>query len=239
LAGEIAYRYGDAGLDPGTIDIAFEGSAGQSFGAFCIRGLRLDLVGEANDYVGKGMGGGELIVRPPAAAPFSSQDNTIVGNTVLYGATGGTFFAAGRAGERFAVRNSGAKAVVEGVGDHGCEYMTEGVVVILGETGRNFGAGMSNGVAYVLDESRELPKKLNPELVGMQQVTADADIVLLHTMVSRHRDATGSRRAKEILERWEAYLPLFWKVAPHFALTEEGPMTIVHRHLESIKAGAA
>jgi glutamate synthase (NADPH/NADH) large chain/glutamate synthase (ferredoxin) len=239
LAGEIAYRYGDAGLDPGTIDIAFEGSAGQSFGAFCIRGLRLDLVGEANDYVGKGMGGGELIVRPPAAAPFSSQDNTIVGNTVLYGATGGTFFAAGRAGERFAVRNSGAKAVVEGVGDHGCEYMTEGVVVILGETGRNFGAGMSNGVAYVLDESRELPKKLNPELVGMQQVTAGADIVLLHTMVSRHRDATGSRRAKEILERWEAYLPLFWKVAPHFALTEEGPMTIVHRHLESIKAGAA
>jgi glutamate synthase (NADPH/NADH) large chain/glutamate synthase (ferredoxin) len=239
LAGEIAHRYGDAGLEPGTIDIAFEGSAGQSFGAFCIRGMRLDLTGEANDYVGKGMGGGELIVRPPAGVRYRSHNNTIVGNTVLYGATGGTFFAAGRAGERFAVRNSGAKAVVEGVGDHGCEYMTEGVVVILGETGRNFGAGMSNGVAYVLDESRDLPKKLNPELVGMQQVTADADIVLLQTMVSRHLDATGSRRAKEILDRWDSYLPLFWKVAPHFALTEEGPMTVVHRHLESIKAGAA
>jgi len=207
LAGEIAHRFGDAGLEPGTIEILFEGTAGQSFGAFCIRGIRLELAGEANDYVGKGMGGGELVIRLPKGATFHSHENTIVGNTVLYGATGGTFFAAGRAGERFAVRNSGAKAVVEGVGDHGCEYMTEGVVVILGETGRNFGAGMSNGVAYVLDESRELPKKLNPELVGMQQVTADADIVLLHTMISRHRDATGSRRAKDILERWESTFP--------------------------------
>jgi glutamate synthase (ferredoxin) len=239
LAGEIAYRYGDAGLEPGTIDITFEGSAGQSFGAFNIRGVRLQLVGEANDYVGKGMGGGELIVRPPKDSSFASHENTIVGNTVLYGATGGTFFAAGRAGERFAVRNSGAKAVVEGVGDHGCEYMTEGVVVILGETGRNFGAGMSNGVAYVLDESRELPKKLNPELVGMQQVTADADIEILRTLITRHRDVTESRRAKEILDRWDFFLPLFWKVAPHFALTEDGPMTVVHRHLESIRAGAA
>jgi len=239
LAGAVAHRYGDAGLDPGTIDVRFEGSAGQSFGAFCVRGLRLRLTGEANDYVGKGMGGGEIAIRPPKDSTFASHENTIVGNTVLYGATGGMFFAAGRAGERFAVRNSGAKAVVEGVGDHGCEYMTEGVVVILGETGRNFGAGMSNGVAYVLDESRELPKKLNPELVGMQQVTAPADIEILQTLISRHHEATGSRRAAEILERWDAYLPLFWKVAPHFALTEEGPMTVVHRHLESLRAGAA
>jgi glutamate synthase (ferredoxin) len=117
--------------------------------------------------------------------------------------------------------------------------MTEGVVVILGETGRNFGAGMSNGVAYVLDESRELPKKLNPELVGMQQVTADVDIEILRTLITRHRDATDSRRAKEILDRWDFFLPLFWKVAPHFALTEDGPMTVVHRHLESIRAGVA
>ncbi len=239
LAGAVAHRYGDTGLEPGTIDVNFEGTAGQSFGAFCVRGLRLRLTGEANDYVGKGMGGGEVSIRPPKESSFASHENTIVGNTVLYGATGGMFFAAGRAGERFAVRNSGAKAVVEGVGDHGCEYMTEGVVVILGDTGRNFGAGMSNGVAYVLDESRELPKKLNPELVGMQQVTAGVDIEILHTHITRHQEATGSKRAAEILDRWDAYLPLFWKVAPHFALTEEGPMTVVHRHLESLRAGAA
>ena len=238
LAGEVAYRYGDAGLPPRTIDLHFSGSAGQSFGAFCINGLRLTLTGEANDYVGKGMAGGEIAIRQPADATYASHENTIVGNTVLYGATGGMFFAAGRAGERFAVRNSGAKAVIEGVGDHGCEYMTEGVVVILGDTGRNFGAGMSNGVAYVLDESRDLPKKLNPELVGMQQVTAAADVEILETMIRRHVDATGSARGREMLERWDDYLPLFWKVAPHLALTEDGPMTVVHRHLESIRAGA-
>ena len=238
LAGEIAYRYGDAGLDPGTIELQFCGSAGQSFGAFCITGMRLVLTGEANDYVGKGMAGGVIAIRPPRDVPYASHENTIVGNTVLYGATGGWFFAAGRAGERFAVRNSGARAVIEGVGDHGCEYMTEGIVVILGETGRNFGAGMSNGAAFVLDESRDLPKKLNPELVGMQQVTAGHDVELLEQMIRRHVEATGSERGRDILENWDYYLPLFWKVAPHLALSEEGPMTVVHRHLESIKAGA-
>jgi glutamate synthase domain-containing protein 3 len=133
------------------------------------------------------------------------------------------------------VRNSGARAVVEGVGDHGCEYMTEGVVVILGETGRNFGAGMSNGVAYVLDERRDFPRQVNPELVGLAQVTGAADIDLLESLVRRHFEVTGSRRAWAILERWEHALPLFWKVAPHFALTEEGPQTIVQRHLTSLQ----
>jgi glutamate synthase (ferredoxin) len=238
LAGEIAYRWGDDGLPYGTIEVHLEGSAGQSFGAFCVKGLRLVLTGEANDYVGKGMGGGEIVVRPPADAAYASHENVIVGNTVLYGATGGSLFVAGRAGERFAVRNSGARAVVEGVGDHGCEYMTEGVVVILGETGRNFGAGMSNGVAYVLDETREFPKKVNPELVGLAQVTHGADIELLEGLIRRHFEVTGSRRAWQILERWDQYLPLFWKVAPHFALTEEGPQTVVQRHLDSLRAGA-
>ncbi len=238
LAGEIAYRWGDDGLPYGTIEVALEGSAGQSFGAFCIKGLRLSLTGEANDYVGKGMGGGEISVRPPTEAAYAGHENVIAGNTVLYGATGGSLFLAGRAGERFAVRNSGARAVVEGVGDHGCEYMTEGVVVILGDTGRNFGAGMSNGVAYVLDESREFPKKVNPELVGLAQVTGEADIELLEGLIRRHLEVTGSARAQHILDRWDQYLPLFWKVAPHFALTEEGPQTIVQRHLASIRAGA-
>jgi len=237
IAGQIAYRFGDTGLPPNTIELRFTGSAGQSFGAFAFRGMQLLLTGEANDYVAKGMGGGEVIVRPHADATFATHENTIVGNTVMYGATGGKLFVAGRAGERFGVRNSGALAVVEGVGDHGCEYMTEGVVVILGETGRNFGAGMSNGVAYVLDETRDFPKRINPELVGLAQVTAAADIEILQTLIRRHHEVTESKRAAAILDRWESYLPLFWKAAPHFALTEDGPMTIVNRHLRSLKEG--
>jgi len=237
IAGEIAYRYGDEGLPPGTVELHFYGSAGQSFGAFTHRGMQLLLTGEANDYVAKGMGGGEVAVRPFPGSRIATHENTIAGNTVLYGATGGSLFLAGRAGERFAVRNSGALAVVEGIGDHGCEYMTEGVVVILGETGRNFGAGMSNGVAYVLDERREFPKLLNPELVGLAQVTAAVDIEMLHTLIRRHHELTGSPRARRILANWEAYLPLFWKVAPHNALTEDGPMTVVQRHLESLREG--
>jgi len=238
VAGEIAYRCGDEGLPANTIELQFTGSAGQSFGAFTFRGMQLVLTGEANDYVAKGMGGGEVVIRPPTGAGYTSHENTIVGNTVLYGATSGKLFVAGRAGERFAVRNSGALAVVEGVGDHGCEYMTEGVVVILGETGRNFGAGMSNGVAYVLDESRDFPKKINPELVGLAQVTAAADIEIMETLIRRHFELTGSKRAQQILENFDGYLPLFWKAAPHFALTEDGPMTIVNRHLRSLKDGS-
>jgi glutamate synthase (ferredoxin) len=237
VAGAIAYQYGEEGLPAGSVELRFAGSAGQSFGAFTHRGMQLILTGEANDYVAKGMGGGEVVVRPFLESTFATHENTIAGNTVLYGATGGSLFLAGRAGERFAVRNSGALAVVEGIGDHGCEYMTEGVAVILGETGRNFGAGMSNGVAYVLDEKREFPKRINPELVGLAQVTSTLDVEMLRTLIQRHLDLTGSPRARRILATWEQALPLFWKVAPHNALTEDGPMTVIQRHLDSLREG--
>ena len=158
------------------------------------------------------MGGGEIIIRPPEKAAFVPHENVIVGNTVLYGATGGYLFASGKAGERFAVRNSGAWAVVEGAGDHCCEYMTGGLVVVLGETGRNFGAGMSGGVAYVLDLDGSFPAKLNPEMVELHKVTDDHDIETLKAVVQRHLELTGSPRAKEVLENWDAYLPKFHKV---------------------------
>lgn len=213
LAGEIAFHYGDGGLDS-TIECRFRGSAGQSFGAFCIRGLRLVLTGEANDYVGKGMHGGELIVRPPGNAGFPSHRNAIVGNTVMYGATGGVLYAAGVAGERFCVRNSGGRAVVEGVGDHGCEYMTDGVVIVLGGTGRNFGAGMTGGVAYVLDEEGSFESRYNPQLVRIHRINRADDVGLLKKMIGRHLENTNSRRASDIIARWEKFLPKFWKVTP-------------------------
>ncbi len=212
LSGNIAKRYGDAGLPDGTIQCSFEGSAGQSFGAFCSKGMQLRLAGEANDYVGKGMAGGEIVIKPSETARFCPHENTIIGNTVLYGATGGTLYAAGRAGERFCVRNSGATAVVEGVGDHGCEYMTAGTVVILGETGRNFGAGMTGGTAYVLDESRRFQTKCNPELIQLAAVTAEADVACLRRLVRQHAELTGSCRAEEILSEWDAFLPRFRRV---------------------------
>ena len=211
LSGEIAVRYGDAGLPDRTIQCDFEGSAGQSFGAFCISGVQFVLTGEANDYVGKGMAGGELIVKPAPTASFQTYENTIIGNTVLYGATGGALYAAGSAGERFCVRNSGATAVVEGVGDHGCEYMTAGVVVILGETGRNFGAGMSGGTAYVLDEKRQFEKKYNSD-IKLEKVTGETDIKNLMALIQNHAAYTGSQHAENILTNWEAFLPHFWKI---------------------------
>ena len=211
LSGEIAVRYGDAGLPDRTIQCDFEGSAGQSFGAFCISGVQFVLTGEANDYVGKGMAGGELIVKPAPTASFQTHENTIIGNTVLYGATGGALYAAGSAGERFCVRNSGATAVVEGVGDHGCEYMTAGVVVILGETGRNFGAGMSGGTAYVLDEKRQFEKKYNSD-IKLEKVTGETDIKNLMALIQNHAAYTGSQHAENILTNWEAFLPHFWKI---------------------------
>jgi len=223
VAGEIAHRYGDTGLPPGTVRCHFEGSAGQSFGAFCIRGLRLYLRGEANDYVGKGMGGGEIIIRPGKGARFKSHENVIVGNTVMYGATGGFLYVAGRAGERFCVRNSGAIAVIEGVGDHGCEYMTGGVVVVLGETGRNFGAGMTGGLAYVLDEKEEFKTRYNPQLVGLERVEGSEDRDLLRNLVTKHHDLTKSERSMEMLEHWGHYLPQFWKVSP---LSAAGKLSI-------------
>lgn len=239
LSGEIARRFHHEGLPEGTIEVKLFGTAGQSFGAFLHKGVRLILQGDANDYVGKGMGGGEIAIRPPALSRLVTHKNVIVGNTCLYGATGGSLFAAGRAGERFAVRNSGARAVVEGVGDHGCEYMTEGVVVVLGETGRNFGAGMSNGIAYVLDETGDFPARLNPELVAIKRIASEEDEEMLRSLILRHVQLTASPRGQTILNHWETFLPLFWKVAPHTAISEEGPMTVIHRHLASIRAALA
>jgi glutamate synthase (NADPH/NADH) large chain/glutamate synthase (ferredoxin) len=214
LAGEIARRYGSAGLPPGTVEIRFKGSAGQSFGAWATNGMRLILEGEANDYVGKGLCGGEIVIMPPAEAAFSPHDAAIMGNTILYGATSGRLFASGRAGERFAVRNSGAVAVVEGVGDHGCEYMTGGIVVVLGEVGRNFAAGMSNGTAYVLDLDDRLEQRYNPEMVHLERVMSTDDLEQLYALVQEHFDRTGSPRAREILDTWDYFRALFWKVTP-------------------------
>ncbi len=214
IAGEIAYIHGDSGLPEHSIDLRFRGSAGQSFGAFLLDGMHLTLEGEANDYVGKGMHGGELVLRPPDDATYHAHDNVIMGNTVLYGATGGRLFAAGRAGERFAVRNSGAWSVVEGVGDHACEYMTGGVVVVLGPVGRNVGAGMSGGAAFALDIDGSLDWKVNLEMVGIETVDDPEDVGLLHTLILRHHEMTRSARAEDILDNWSSYLPLFRKVTP-------------------------
>ena len=214
VSGKIAERYGDFGLPRGTIELYFNGSAGQSFGAFLVRGLRLYLRGEANDYVGKGMGGGMIAVSPAENAGFDGKDAVLVGNTVLYGATGGTLWVAGRAGERFAVRNSGARAVVEGVGDHGCEYMTGGTVVVLGSTGRNFAAGMSGGSAFVLDEDGSFASRVNHSMVDLEPVDARRDQAQLHELVETHHERTGSPHAADLLSRWDVVLPQFVKVVP-------------------------
>jgi glutamate synthase domain-containing protein 3 len=211
LSGAIARCYGDSGLSDGTIDLRFVGSAGQSFGAFNIAGLRLTLRGDANDYVGKGMAGGEIVIHPSSDSNFEWSKNVIIGNTVMYGATGGALFAAGRAGERFCVRNSGGTAVVEGVGDHGCEYMTAGVVVVLGETGRNFAAGMTGGAAYVFDERGTFKNKCNQELVELTRL-GEHDSQLVRELVEGHHALTGSPRAAELLSNWEGTRNLFWHV---------------------------
>ena len=214
LSGEIARRYGNTGLPDETISLKFNGSAGQSFGAFLARGISMELEGEANDYVGKGLSGGRLIVRHPRAAQFIPDQTVLVGNTVLYGATSGEAYFAGVAGERFAVRNSGAIAVVEGVGDHGCEYMTGGTVVVLGRTGRNFAAGMSGGVAFVLDEFEELEQQCNKGLVEIAHVTDLGELALLRRLVEQHARYTGSGRAKRELGRWDRAQHLFVTVVP-------------------------
>ena len=217
VSGYLASLYGDKGLPVGTVDIAFEGTAGQSFGAFCVNGMRLKLVGEANDYVGKVMAGGEIIIRPPDDAGFVWHKNVIIGNTCLYGATGGYVYAAGRGGERFAVRNSGAVTVLEGLGDHGCEYMTGGIVVVLGETGRNFGAGMTGGRAYVLDQERVFDKRVNLELVTLELLEGEEDVSIVRTLIERHFVATQSNLALDILTNWEDYQKSFWMVVPRGA----------------------
>ncbi|MBV8439450.1 MAG: glutamate synthase subunit alpha, partial [Hyphomicrobiales bacterium] len=243
LSGEIAKRYGHAGLRDESIHIKFKGTAGQSFGAFLAKGVTLELEGEANDYVGKGLSGGKIIVYPPQEAKrLKPEESIIVGNTVLYGAIAGECYFRGVAGERFGVRNSGAIAVVEGVGDHGCEYMTGGIIVVIGETGRNFAAGMSGGIAYVLDEAGTFAQRCNMAMVELEPVAAEEEMMVrhlhsggdleahgrvdvmrdmsrfdgerLHQLIANHARATSSARARHILENWETYLPKFRKVMP-------------------------
>jgi len=243
LSGEVAKRYGNKGLPDDTIHVSLKGTAGQSFGAWVARGVTMELEGEANDYVGKGLSGGKLIIYPPKeATQIVPHESIIVGNTVLYGAIQGECYFRGVAGERFAVRNSGAIAVVEGTGDHGCEYMTGGIVVVLGKTGRNFAAGMSGGIAYVLDEEGNFPERCNMAMVELEPVAEEEelnqrlnhssgdleghgrvdvmgdmtrhDAERLHMLIENHARYTGSTRAREILDHWDDYKGKFRKVMP-------------------------
>jgi glutamate synthase (NADPH/NADH) large chain len=212
--GEVTKKWGAQGLPEDTIRLVFKGSAGQSFGAFIPKGMTFLLEGDANDYVGKGLSGGKLIVYPSTSASFVPEENIIVGNVALYGATGGEVYIRGMAGERFAVRNSGVDAVVEAVGDHGCEYMTGGRVVVLGPAGRNFGAGMSGGVAYVLDERGDFPNRVNKQMVAVEELEDAKEIAGVRAMIERHYGYTQSSRARQVLEAWEVYVPRFFVVMP-------------------------
>jgi glutamate synthase (NADPH/NADH) large chain len=230
LSAEVARKYGHAGLPDDTIQITFAGSAGQSFGAFLAHGISLDLIGESNDYVGKGLSGGRIVVQPSTKFRGDPKDNIIIGNTVMYGAVGGEAYFRGVGGERFCVRNSGALAVVEGVGDHCCEYMTGGTVIVLGRTGRNFAAGMSGGIAYVLDEDGSFDKSCNLAMVTLEAVLPEAeqeakltrdlwhlgrsDESMLKASIENHARYTGSAKAKAILADWVAYRAKFIKVFP-------------------------
>ncbi|WBX94895.1 glutamate synthase large subunit [Pseudoxanthomonas mexicana] len=220
LSGAIARVHGNHGMTDAPLNLRFRGSAGQSFGAFNAGGLLMELEGEANDYVGKGMAGGRLVVRPPRGARFEARNTPIIGNTCLYGATGGELFAAGRAGERFAVRNSGALAVIEGAGDHCCEYMTDGIVLVLGRVGLNFGAGFTGGLAYVLDLDRDFVDRYNHELIDIHRISPEgfeSHRQHLHTLVTRHRELTGSIWAQQILDEFRDYVGKFWLVKPKAA----------------------
>ena len=214
LSSHIARKYGLEGLAPDTITIRFTGSAGQSFGAFLSKGITLMLEGESNDYLGKGLSGGKIIVVPPKGATFAPEETILIGNTSLYGATQGEAYCYGMAGERFAVRNSGVRAVIEGTGDHGCEYMTGGVVVVLGTTGRNFAAGMSGGVAFVLNEDGKFEQRCNLGMVELEKVSSAEDKQQLKSMLEAHLKYTGSRKAKLVLDGWQAMLPKFVKIMP-------------------------
>ncbi|MEL7007473.1 MAG: glutamate synthase-related protein [Cyanobacteria bacterium J06629_2] len=213
IAGAIASNYGNSGF-AGELTLIFSGSAGQSFGAFNLPGMKMIISGEANDYVGKGMHGGEIIIAPSSKSNYDAGSNVIIGNTCLYGATGGVLYANGRAGERFAVRNSLGKAVIEGAGDHCCEYMTGGLIIVLGEVGRNVGAGMTGGLGYFLDENNTFPEKVNPEIVKIQRVESDAGAKQLQEMIQQHVARTGSAKGKAILQDWDNYLGQFWQVVP-------------------------
>ncbi|MBC8132303.1 MAG: glutamate synthase subunit alpha, partial [Deltaproteobacteria bacterium] len=211
---EITRRFGPQGLPEDTIKLNFTGSAGQSFGAFIPPGMTLTLEGDSNDYLGKGLSGGKIVVFPSRQATFVAEENVIIGNVAFYGATGGEGYIRGVAGERFCVRNSGARTVVEGVGDHGCEYMTGGRVVVLGTTGRNFAAGMSGGVAYVMDEAGEFARRCNKEMVALGKVEDAEEAKEVQAMIARHAQYTGSKRAQEILGTWSQWLPYFVRVMP-------------------------
>ena len=232
VSGEIARRHGNQGMAEQPISIRFQGTAGQSFGVFNAGGLHMYLDGDANDYVGKGMTGGKLVIRPPKGSPFQSQDTAILGNTCLYGATGGKMFASGQAGERFGVRNSGAHAVVEGVGDHGCEYMTGGLITVLGRTGYNFGAGMTGGFAYVLDEEKTFVDKYNHELVEIQRINSEEMEAYRNHLVGVIRefvDETGSAWGQRILDHFDDYVGRFWLVKPKAASLQKLLNSIRHR----------
>jgi glutamate synthase domain-containing protein 3 len=214
LGYEITDRHGAEGLPEGTIDLTFRGSAGQSFGAFVPKGVTMRLWGDANDYLGKGLSGGRIIVRPPEASTFAAEDNIVAGNVILYGATAGEVFLRGQVGERFCVRNSGAIAVVEGVGDHGCEYMTRGTVIVLGRTGRNFAAGMSGGIAYVLDDDGTFNTRCNTGMVELGPLGDSEEAKRVHALIVRHHQYTGSKLAERILADWDGYAAKFVKVLP-------------------------
>ena len=245
LSWEIARRYGHEGLPDDTIHVRFAGTAGQSFGAFLAKGVTLDLIGDTNDYCGKGLSGGRISVQPSPKFRGEPTENIITGNVVLYGAIAGEAYFCGVAGERFAVRNSGAQAVVEGVGDHGCEYMTGGTVAVLGVTGRNFAAGMSGGIAYVLDVDGEFAKRCNTSMVDIEPVLieseqqaklsrdlwhlGEADEAILRRLIEKHAKYTNSRRASEILENWAAYRPRFVKIFPKEYRRELGEPAAAHK----------
>jgi glutamate synthase (ferredoxin) len=214
LGSELTRRHGGAGLPDGTIQLKFFGSAGQSLGAFLPRGIAITLEGDSNDYVGKGLSGGKIVVFPPKNARFVAEDNVLIGNVALYGATSGQAFFRGRAGERFCVRNSGAHAVVEGTGDHCCEYMTGGVAVVIGPTGRNFAAGMSGGMAFVLDEDQEFSQRCNLEMVDLEPLAEPEDIDLVRDLLIQHAGYTGSQVAARLLNDWEWAAGKFVKVMP-------------------------
>jgi glutamate synthase (NADPH/NADH) large chain len=224
VSGEIARRWGNYGMANNPLVVKLTGSAGQSFGVWNAGGLHLCLEGDANDYVGKGMAAGKITIRPPRGSSFVAKDSVIIGNTCLYGATGGELYAAGQAGERFAVRNSGAVAVVEGAGDHCCEYMTGGVVCVLGRTGVNFGAGLTGGFAYVLDMERDFVDRYNHELIDIHRLTPEgmeAHVQHLESLIGKHVAETGSAWGAEVLRDLRAYLGSFWVVKPKAASIED------------------
>ncbi|MEC8741058.1 MAG: glutamate synthase subunit alpha, partial [Pseudomonadota bacterium] len=214
LSNEVCKRFGADMLPDDTINIKLRGSAGQSLGAWLAKGITLTVEGDANDYLGKGLSGGKIILYPPVESTFKAEENIIAGNVILYGATGGEAYIRGIAAERFAVRNSGASAVVEGIGDHGCEYMTGGCVVVLGQTGRNFGAGMSGGIAYVWDPEGEFSKLCNSETFELETLSAASDILELKRLIENHANYTDSSVAQTVLENWEDSLHKFVKVMP-------------------------